>query len=62
MTPKSVTFTRRQVEYINKQFPEVVGGPATPNEELRYRQGQRSVVLFLRDHADVQEVAHGVPE
>lgn len=42
-----VNFTRLQVEYLNKMYPEVVGNATTTEAEMRYRQGQRSVIAFL---------------
>lgn len=42
-----VNFTRQQVEYLNKQYPEVVGTAMTTEAEMRFRQGQRSVIAFL---------------
>lgn len=44
---KRVEFTRQQVEYLNKQFPEMVGTASTSTDELRFRAGQRSVLAFL---------------
>lgn len=42
-----VTFTRRQVEHLKTMFPEVVASPDVPIDQIRYRSGQRSVVLAL---------------
>lgn len=42
-----VEFTRQQIEYLNKQFPEVAGTQTTTDAELRWRSGQRSVIAFL---------------
>lgn len=47
-TSKSVKFTRQQIEYLEKQFPEIIGTSSTPNDEYRFRAGQRSVVAFIR--------------
>lgn len=43
-----VTFTRQQIEYLERVYPEVVGSHETTEAEYRYRAGQRSVLLFLR--------------
>ena len=58
-----INFTRQQVEFINRHFPEVIGNAETTHEELRFRQGQRSVVAFINIYADRQEdVPRGIPE
>lgn len=44
---KRVEFTRQQIEYLNKMFPEVAGTASTTDAELRYRSGQRSVIKAL---------------
>lgn len=46
-TDTGVKFTRQQIEYINKMFPEVVSTASTTDAELRFRSGQRSVVMVL---------------
>jgi hypothetical protein len=42
-----VKFTRQQVDWLNKHFPEVTGTPSTTDAELRFRSGQRSVIAFI---------------
>lgn len=41
-------FTRRQMEWLEKMFPEVAGTPTTTNEALRFHAGQRSVIHVVR--------------
>jgi len=43
-----VRFTKRQYEYLEKLYGENPGGPETTNEELRFRAGQRSVILRIK--------------
>lgn len=43
-----VTFTRLQLEFLERHFPEIVGSHTTTNDELRFRSGQRTVVAFCR--------------
>lgn len=40
-------FTRSQIEYLNKQYPERVMLPSTTEAEARFYAGQRSVILNL---------------
>lgn len=44
---QQITFTRTQVEYMQKMFPEIVGTASTPLNELQWRSAQRSVIAFL---------------
>ena len=44
-----IYFSREQYEYLNKVFSEVVGTPDVTTEVLRHRQGQRSVIYFIKD-------------
>jgi hypothetical protein len=50
-----VRFTRQQIEWIEKQFPEVAGTPNTSDAELRFRSGQRSVIAVLRERVAGQQ-------
>lgn len=50
-----VRFTRQQIEWIEKQFPEVAGTPNTSDAELRFRSGQRSVIAVLRTRTAEQQ-------
>ena len=42
-----VCFTRQQVEYLNKQYPEMVGDADTAPERRAWYAAQRSVVQFI---------------
>lgn len=48
-----IEFTQQQLKFINEAYPEVVGGGQS-DAELRYRAGQRSVVLFLATRVQKQ--------
>lgn len=45
---EAVVFHPEQIKYLEKIFPEVVLGPASTEAELRYYNGQRSVLHFIR--------------
>lgn len=57
-----VRFTRQQIEWLEKQFPEVAGTPSTSDAELRFRSGQRSVIAVVRSRAAEQQENHGLTE
>lgn len=40
-------FTRRQYEWLNKQYPEMIGTETTPEAAYRFRAGQRSVIAAI---------------
>ncbi len=42
-----VTFTHTQLSWLDSQFPEVTGKHLTDNE-LRFSNGQRSVLALLK--------------
>lgn len=44
--PQPVRFTRKQVEYLEKLYPEITS--LRSHEEMAYSMGQRSVVVQLR--------------
>lgn len=46
---QTVRFTQKQVDYLNKQFPEVSTNANTTNDALRHMAGQRSVVRFISE-------------
>jgi len=46
-TTDAPSFTRKQVEWLNKQYPELIGSVTTPEAEYRFRAGQRSVVAAI---------------
>lgn len=46
-TPKDVSFTRQQIAYLNRMFPEMVGDANTTTDALRFRAGQRSVIVRI---------------
>lgn len=41
-----VEFTQKQLDYLNKLFPERSATGMT-NDELRFYSGQRSLVMFI---------------
>lgn len=43
-----VEFTERQVQYLEKMFPEHVGDASTTHPEFLIQSGKRTVVAFLR--------------
>lgn len=43
-----VSFTRHQLAWLDKQFPEVCGNAMTTDAELRFRSGQRSVLAIMK--------------
>lgn len=43
-----VRFSAAQLRYLTEQFPQVVLGPSTPEEALRYYFGQQSVIEAVR--------------
>lgn len=43
-----VTFTRRQMQYLEKVFGEAPGTASTTNEQLRFNSGVRSVIHHIR--------------
>lgn len=47
-----VKFTRTQVEYLNRMYPEVVGTHTTTEAEYRFRAGQRSVIALVNTLVD----------
>lgn len=53
--PPQVKFTRQQIEWLEKQFPEVTGTATTSDAELRFRSGQRSVIAVIRTRAAEQQ-------
>ena len=53
---KRIEFTRAQVAYLETTFPEMIGTPKTPSEELVWRAAQRSVILFIKGKQTNQEV------
>ena len=42
------TFTRRQLQYLEKVFGEAPGTATTTNEQLRFNSGVRAVVHHIR--------------
>lgn len=48
-TYQGITFTKEQIDYLEKEYPELQLGPNVSEEALRFYHGQRSVVLQLRD-------------
>ena len=42
------TFTERQLQWLEQQFPQLVLPPSTPEAELRQYFGQQSVVTAVR--------------
>jgi hypothetical protein len=57
MSRTPVTFTPRQIEFINSMFPEITGSINSSDNELRWRAAQRSVVAVLKEHVS-QENQH----
>jgi hypothetical protein len=48
VSKEDVAFHPEQIKYLEKIFPEVVLGPTSTEAELRYYNGQRSVLQFIR--------------
>lgn len=46
--PNKVEFTRQQLEFLERTFPELTGGPSTTHDERVWAAGQRSVVSTIR--------------
>lgn len=44
-----VEFTQRQLDWLDKQFPEMIATPATTTEEIRFRSAQRSVLYYIKN-------------
>lgn len=44
-----VEFTRNQLAWLNKQFPELTGNHNTSSEERAWRAAQRSVLLEVQN-------------
>ena len=44
----TVSFTKHQIAWLDKMFPEICGNHATSDAELRFRSGQRSVIAIIR--------------
>ena len=52
MSNKVITvpnFTVKQMQWLEKQFPEIVHTPTSTNDELRHYFGQRSVLAVIRN-------------
>ncbi|CAI3971399.1 hypothetical protein VAC51_00049 [Variovorax phage VAC_51] len=48
--PRSITFTKQQLEALEKIFPEqAVASDAMSDAKVRHHLGQRSVIAFVRD-------------
>lgn len=46
-----ITFSREQIELLDKTFPEVTQGGSDSDGRIRERIGQRSVVQFVRSRS-----------
>ncbi|QQO90798.1 hypothetical protein [Pseudomonas phage Misse] len=46
--PEKVEFTRRQLDYLERMFPEFVGGEQTTHAQYLLHSGKRQVVLHIR--------------
>lgn len=57
---EAVRFTRKQFEWLNKMFPEMIGSASTPDAEYRFRAGQRSVLASIADRVDGESREIGV--
>jgi hypothetical protein len=47
-TQLKVEFTKRQLDYLDRMFPEHVGTPDTSHEKFLFHAGQRNVVAALK--------------
>lgn len=54
MSIDKVEFTQKQMDFLEKQFPEQVGTPQTTDAQLRYWSGQRSVIAVLRTRVQTE--------
>jgi hypothetical protein len=54
-TQQKVEFTQRQLEFLDKMFPEHVGTPDTTPERFMYHAGQRNVVASLKQYAQKEQ-------
>lgn len=43
-----VKFSQGQLDYLERQYPEMIGDARTPEAEYRFRAGQRSVIEAVR--------------
>lgn len=43
-----VEFTARQLQYLERQYPEQLALPTVTVEQIRFNAGQRSVIMHLR--------------
>lgn len=45
-----VEFTRQQLEFLERQFPEFTGNAQTTHAEFLEQAGKRSVIRFLKHY------------
>lgn len=57
-----VKFTRKQVDMLEKQYPELIGTYDTPADEIRWRAAQRSVLQYIKCYVDKGGMPDGLPE
>jgi hypothetical protein len=49
---KRIMFTQEQIEWLERMYPEVTGN--YPEDELRYRAGQRNVLARIKQECHVE--------
>jgi hypothetical protein len=53
---EAVKFTRKQYEWLNQMYPEMIGSATTPEAEYRFRAGQRSVIALIASRVDGAQI------
>lgn len=43
-----VEFTQRQLDFLERAYPEILARPEVSLDQVRFNAGQRSVILNLR--------------
>ena len=48
-------FTLRQIAWLEKMFPEFPATAATPDDQLRFSAGQRSVIRVVKERIQPEQ-------
>lgn len=48
-------FTKRQLDWLEKMFPEYPATAATPDDTLRFSAGQRSVLRVVKERVKPEQ-------